>query len=189
MFARWSNQFSFSSLLFSPPAWLNWFSVGWCCCPGDGARVLVAVDSPPPILLHPSILLTFKVTETLNCIFEVVPGATLSGWTPEWQLLKIEIIPVAVETLPLVTGSVRLTCYFVRQWCTWSHYLSRQSGLWGEQALSNMSNASSDGAGTIVFWRRFRALPESPCELIAMVTGPCGAWQADILPVQRHTFA
>ena len=49
-----------------------------------------------------------------------------------------------------------------------------------EQALLNMSNASSDGAGTIVFSGGLEHCQSLPHELIAMVTGTCGAWQADI---------
>lgn len=70
--------------------------------------------------------------------------------------------------------------------------MSRQSGLWAgdvcdgsrgglnEQPLFNMSNASSDRAGTVVVCGGLEHCQNIPHELIAMVTGTCGAWQADI---------
>lgn len=70
--------------------------------------------------------------------------------------------------------------------------MTRQSGLWAgdvcdssrgglsEKALFNMSNASWDRAGTIVFGGGLERCQNLLHELIAMVTGACCAWQADI---------
>lgn len=57
---------------------------------------------------------------------------------------------------------------------------SSRGGL-SEQTLFIMSNASSDRAGTIVSGGLERC-QNLLHELIAMVTGTCGAWQADISP-------
>lgn len=114
-------------------------------------------------------------------------------------------IPRAVPTLLSVAGLVlRMYSYlcvwrpasliFVWPWCSVSFYLSWQSRLWpgdvcdsssrgglSEQTLFIMSNASSDRAGTIVFGG-LEHCQNLLHELMAMVTGTCGAWQADISP-------
>lgn len=116
-------------------------------------------------------------------------------------------IPRAVPTLLSVAGLVlcmysylcvwrSASLIFAWPWCSVSFYLSWQSGLWpgdvcdsssssrgglSEQTLFIMSNASSDRAGTIVSGGLERC-QNLLHELIAMVTGTCGAWQADISP-------
>ena len=49
-----------------------------------------------------------------------------------------------------------------------------------EQALFNMSNASSERAGTIVLGGGLERCQNLPHEHITMVTGTCSAWQAGI---------
>lgn len=52
------------------------------------------------------------------------------------------------------------------------------------QALFNMSNASSDRAGTIVLGGGLERRQNLPYALVTMVTQTCGAWQADISNAQ-----
>lgn len=115
---------------------------------------------------------------------------------PQHELSRLETFSQTRALVLCLRGYLSVwsqsSLIFVWPWCTGSFYLTRQSGLWAgdvcdssrgglsEKALFNMSNASWDRAGTIVFGGGLERCQNLLHELIAMVTGACCAWQADI---------